>query len=179
MQLSNARQSNASTKTRGEVSYSGKKLKKQKGGGARVGDKGSPIRKHGGVAFGPSSEINWSKTMTKKQRKLALLGAFVTKLENKEVVIVDGYSAAHISTKGAYSLLKTLAYSEDHNLIMSGNYDEILSKSFRNIEDTKYVSIDYMNVVDLLRSNHIMIFGKDGLDKIITRFSKAAEEETE
>ena len=117
--------------------------------------------------------------MTKKQRKLALLGAFVTKLENKEVVIVDGYSAAHISTKGAYSLLKTLAYSEDHNLIMSGNYDEILSKSFRNIEDTKYVSIDYMNVVDLLRSNHIMIFGKDGLDKIITRFSKAAEEETE
>ena len=179
MQLSNARQSNASTKTRGEVSYSGKKLKKQKGGGARVGDKGSPIRKHGGVAFGPSSEINWSKTMTKKQRKLALLGAFVTKLENKEVVIVDGYSAAHISTKGAYSLLKTLAYSEDHNLIMSGNYDEILSKSFRNIEDTKYVSIDCMNVVDLLRSNHIMIFGKDGLDKIITRFSKAAEEETE
>jgi large subunit ribosomal protein L4 len=179
MQLSNARQSNASTKTRGEVSYSGKKLKKQKGGGARTGDKGSPIRKHGGVAFGPSSEINRSKTMTKKQRKLALLGAFVTKLENKEVVIVDGYNPAHISTKGAYSLLKTLAYSEDHNLIMSGNYDEILSKSFRNIEDTKYVSIDYMNVVDLLRSNHIMIFGKDGLDKIVTRFAKATEDEVE
>ncbi|HMY80724.1 MAG TPA: 50S ribosomal protein L4 [Candidatus Absconditabacterales bacterium] len=172
MQLANARQSNAHSKTRGEVSFSGKKIYKQKKtGNARTGDKGSPLRKKGGVAFGPSSEYNWSKTMTKKQRKLALLGAFVSKLQNNEVVVIDGYSQPKISTKGAYSLLKVLNYDENRNLVMSGNYDEYLSKSFRNIEDTKYVSVDFMNVVDLLKSNRVMILGKDSLEKIIERFT--------
>ncbi len=102
------------------------------------------------------------KTMTKKQRRLALLGAFISKLENQEVMIVKGYGGdSKISTKGAYSLLKTLDLAQDNNLIMSADYDEYLNKSFRNIEDTKYVSIDYMNVVDLLRSNHILIVGKE------------------
>lgn len=177
MQLANARQSNAHTKTRGDVAFSGKKLYKQKStGNARTGDKGSPIRKHGGVAFGPSSDINRMKTMTKKQRKLALLGAFVSKLENQEVVVVNGYTNEKISTKWAYSLLKTLNFSEDNNLVMSANYDEYLNKSFRNIEDAKYVSVDYMNVVDLLRSTHIMIIWKDWFEKIVNRFQVASEE---
>ncbi|MFA7284366.1 MAG: 50S ribosomal protein L4 [Candidatus Absconditabacterales bacterium] len=176
MQLANARQSNAHVKTRGDVAFSGKKLGKQKGSGnARAGDRGSPIRKKGGVAFGPSSDINWMKTMTKKQRRLALLGAFVSKLENQSIVIVKGYDGANISTKGAYSLLKTLEFNQESNLVMSANYDEYLNKSFRNIEDAKYVSVDYMNVVDLLRSNHIVIVGKEGLEKIVTRFQYAQE----
>lgn len=172
MQLANARQSNAHSKTRWEVSFSGKKIYKQKKtGNARTGDKGSPLRKKWWVAFGPSSEYNWSKTMTKKQRKLALLGAFVSKLQNNEVVVIDGYSQPKISTKWAYSLLKVLNYDENRNLVMSGNYDEYLSKSFRNIEDTKYVSVDFMNVVDLLKSNRVMILWKDSLEKIIERFT--------
>jgi len=175
MQLANARQSNAHTKTRWEVSFSGKKIKKQKWWWARVGDKWSPLRKKWWVAFGPSNEINRSKTMTKKQRKLALLWAFISKLENKEVIIVDGYEQQKISTKWAYSLLKTLKCDDHRNLVMSGNYDEYLSKSFRNIDDTKYVSIDFMNVVDLLKSNQIMIIGKDGLHKIVERFTQSDE----
>lgn len=171
MQLNNARQSNAHTKTRGEVAFSGKKLKKQKGWWARTGDKWSPIRKKGWVAFGPTNEINWTKTMTRKQRQLALLWAFITKLENKEVVIVDWYEQNKISTKWAFTLLKNTDRAEMKNLIMSENYDEYLSKSFRNIEDTKYVSVDFMNVVDLLKSTKVMILWKDGLTKIISRFS--------
>lgn len=173
MQLSNARQSNAHTKTRGEVAFSGKKLKKQKGWWARTGDKGSPIRKKWWVAFGPTSEINRSKTMTKKQRQLALLWAFITKLENKEVIVVDGYEQQKISTKWAFTLLKNIKSDDNKNLVMSESYDEYLSKSFRNIEDTKYVSVDFMNVIDLLRSTKIMILWKDGLTKIISRFSVA------
>lgn len=175
MQLANARQSNAHTKTRGEVSFSGKKIKKQKWWWARVGDKWSPLRKKWWVAFWPSNEINRSKTMTKKQRRLALLWAFIAKLENKEVIIVDGYQQQKISTKWAYSLLKTLKFDDTRNLVMSGQYDEYLSKSFRNIEDTKYVSIDFMNVVDLLKSNQIMIIGKDWLHKLVERFAPQAE----
>jgi ribosomal protein L4 len=53
--------------------------------------------------------------------------------------------------------LKNTDRAEMKNLVMSENYDEYLSKSFRNIEDTKYVSVDFMNVVDLLKSTKVMI----------------------
>lgn len=82
LQQANARNVIASTKTRAEVAGSGRKLYKQKGtGNARVGDKNSPIRRHGGVAFGPTPERNFEKTMTKKARKLALNGLLTLKVK--------------------------------------------------------------------------------------------------
>lgn len=82
LQQANARNVIASTKTRAEVAGSGRKLYKQKGtGNARVGDKNSPIRRHGGVAFGPTAERDFEKTMTKKARKLALNGLLTLKVK--------------------------------------------------------------------------------------------------
>ena len=82
LQQANARNVIASTKTRAEVAGSGRKLYKQKGtGNARVGDKNSPIRRHGGVAFGPTAERNFEKTMTKKARNLALNGLLTLKVK--------------------------------------------------------------------------------------------------
>ena len=82
LQQANARNVIASTKTRAEVAGSGRKLYKQKGtGNARVGDKNSPIRRHGGVAFGPTAERNFEKTMTKNARKLALNGLLTLKVK--------------------------------------------------------------------------------------------------
>lgn len=82
LQQANARNVIASTKTRAEVAGSGRKLYKQKGtGNARVGDKNSPIRRHGGVVFGPTAERNFEKTMTKKARKLALNGLLTLKVK--------------------------------------------------------------------------------------------------
>lgn len=82
LQQANTRNVIASTKTRAEVAGSGRKLYKQKGtGNARVGDKNSPIRRHGGVAFGPTAERNFEKTMTKKARKLALNGLLTLKVK--------------------------------------------------------------------------------------------------
>lgn len=82
LQQANARNVIASTKTRAEVAGSGRKLYKQKEtGNARVGDKNSPIRRHGGVAFGPTAERNFEKTMTKKARKLALNGLLTLKVK--------------------------------------------------------------------------------------------------
>lgn len=82
LQQANARNVIASTKTRAEVAGSGRKLYKQKGtGNARVGDKNSPIRRHGGVAFGPTAERNFEKTMTKKARKLALNGLLTLRVK--------------------------------------------------------------------------------------------------
>ena len=82
LQQTNTRNVIASTKTRAEVAGSGRKLYKQKGtGNARVGDKNSPIRRHGGVAFGPTAERNFEKTMTKKAKKLALNGLLTLKVK--------------------------------------------------------------------------------------------------
>ena len=111
LQTANARNVIASTKTRAEVSGSGRKLYKQKGtGNSRVGDKNSPIRRHGGVAFGPTSERNFEKTMTKKARKLALNGLLTLKLKDNAVSGLDLDSMAP-STKSAISLLSTMGQS--------------------------------------------------------------------
>lgn len=73
LQQANMRQSPAHTKTRGDVSYSGRKLFRQKGNGTgRTGSLKSPTKRHGGVAFGPRNVTNWTKKMPLKMRKLAL-----------------------------------------------------------------------------------------------------------
>ncbi len=174
LQGNNSRQSNAHTKTRAEVSWSGRKLYKQKWtGNARTWDRRSPIRKWGWVAFGPTNEINWSKTMNKKQRKLAVLGAFINKLQTNGVCVVDGYNIDKISTKSAYTLLKNLPLEDNRNIIMSSDYDTVLNKSFRNIENLRYMSVDYMNVVDLLKFKNLIIIWKDGISKIVDKFTQS------
>lgn len=173
MQNNNARTSNAHTKTRAEVSWSGKKLYKQKKtGNARTWDRRSPIRKWGWVAFGPTNEINWTKTMNRKQRRLAVLWAFINKLQTNGVCVVDGYKIDKISTKSAYTLLKNLSFDNNKNIIMSSDYDITLNKSFRNIENLRYMSVDYMNVVDLLRFKNLIIIGKDWVNKIVEKFTE-------
>ena len=90
LQMSNARVNIAKVKGRGEVSGSGRKLYKQKGtGNARVGDKNSPIRRGGGVAFGPRGERNFTKVMTKKARKIALQGLLTLKAQQNELMGVQ------------------------------------------------------------------------------------------
>ncbi len=105
-QLANARLPIAHTKTRGEVDYSGRKLHRQKGlGMARVGDAGSPIRRKGGVAFGPRNDRNWSKKMPKKMRRKALFGILTKKLLDEELRGVESFDLSEIKTKEAYKAL--------------------------------------------------------------------------
>ncbi len=163
LQEANARNVIASTKTRAEVSGSGRKLYKQKGtGNARVGDKNSPLRRHGGVAFGPTAERNFEKTMTKKARKLALNGLLTMKVKEG---IISGLELETMepSTKEALSLLAKMGNEGKKVLLVVDKKEDGILKSFRNIEGLKYLLVDYLNPRDLMHADAI-VFLKPALE---------------
>lgn len=163
LQKANARNVIASAKTRAEVSGSGRKLYKQKGtGNARVGDKNSPIRRHGGVAFGPTTGVNFEKTMTKKARKLALNGLLTLKVKEW---LISGLEIETMepSTKNALALLEKMWKKGKKVLLVVDKKEDGLLKSFRNIEGLKYLLVDYLNPFDLMHADAI-VFLKPALE---------------
>jgi len=170
MQLANARYNIAKTKTRWEVSKSWRKLYRQKGtGNARVWDAASPIRRGGGVAFGPTWKENYHKDMPKKQRRKALFSALTVKVKDDEVLALDKYSAEEIKTKNAVNVLKNLWLENEKVLIVIPEKNETLSKSFRNIPGIKVLLANYVNPYDLLTYKKVL-FLKDSLQKIEDTF---------
>ncbi len=165
LQEANARNAIASTKTRAEVSWSGRKLYKQKWtGNARVWDRNSPIRRHWWVAFGPTSERNFEKTMTKKARKVALNG--LVTLKAKEWVIAWlQIDAMEPSTKAAVELLSKMWNADKKVLLVVDKKEDGILKSFRNIEGLKYLLVDYLNPRDLMNADAV-VFLKPALEFI-------------
>jgi len=163
LQEANARNAIASTKTRGEVSGSGRKLYKQKGtGNARVGDRNSPIRRHGWVAFGPTSERVYEKAMTKKARKVALNGLITMKVKEGIVCGLD-VDTMKPSTKDAIALLSKMWKNEKKVLLVLDKKEDGIVKSFRNIEGLKYLLVDYLNPRDFMNADAV-VFLKPALE---------------
>jgi len=163
LQEANARNAIASTKTRGEVSGSGRKLYKQKGtGNARVGDRNSPIRRHGWVAFGPTSERVYEKAMTKKARKVALNGLITMKVKDGIVCGLD-VDTMKPSTKDAIALLTKMWKNDKKVLLVLDKKEDGIVKSFRNIEGLKYLLVDYLNPRDLMNADAV-VFLKPALE---------------
>lgn len=170
MQLANARYNIAKTKTRWEVNRSGRKLYRQKGtGNARVGDAGSPIRRWGGVAFGPTGNENYHKDMPKKQRRKALFSALTVRAKDNDILALDSYNFDVIATKNAVNVLKNLSLSGEKVLVIIPEKNEVITKSFRNIPGVKTILANYVNVYDLLTHKKIL-FLKDSLDVIEKTF---------
>lgn len=158
LQQANARHPIAHTKTRAEVAGSGKKIYKQKGtGNARAGSSRSPIRRHGGVAFGPRNDVNHTKTMNKKMRKIALCGIFTLKAKNDQLLGLEAKTLTAIKTKGAIEMLSKLGLAQRKTLIVISQKNEILEKSFNNIPRTKSIIADYINPVDLLQYDKVIL----------------------
>lgn len=157
LQASNARINIAKVKGRGEVAGSGRKIYKQKGtGNARAGDKNSPIRRGGGVAFGPRGERNFTKVMTKKARKIALQGLLTLKAQQNELMGVQKIWFTTPKTKPAAELLQKLGLQSQKVLFVMSDNDENLKKSFRNLEGVKYLSVDYLNPFDLMHADKVL-----------------------
>ena len=170
MQLANARYNIAKAKTRWEVLRSGRKLYRQKGtGNARVGDAGSPIRRWGWVAFGPTGEENYSKSMPKKQRRKALFSALTIKVKDNAVLALDNYDYEEIKTKNAVETLKSLNLTWEKVLVVVPEKNEVISKSFNNIPGVKTILANYVNPYDLLSYKKV-VFLKDSLSKIEDTF---------
>ncbi|HOG15023.1 MAG TPA: 50S ribosomal protein L4 [Candidatus Absconditabacterales bacterium] len=169
LQTSNARNPIAHTKTRGEVAGSGKKLYRQKGTGyARVGDRRSPIRIGGGVVFGPRNERNYTKSMNKKSRQLALSGILTLKAKDKNIIGLKDFEMKEPKTKEALNILTNIGLNKEKTLFVLNEKNINLIKSFRNLNNVKYLLADYLNPKDLLEYNKIL-FLESALNKINTK----------
>lgn len=148
-QRADARQGTSDTKGRGEVAGSGKKLFAQKHTGeARAGDKRSPTRRKGGVAFGPHPR-DYSKAMPKKMRRLALRCLLSSKASEGSLKVMDKLAFEAPRTKEMVKVLDVLKL-EKSALIVTASPETNLIKSARNIPGIKTLPAHVLNVVDLL-----------------------------
>ena len=130
--LANQRQGTQSALTKGEVSYTTKKPWRQKDTGrARAGYAGSPVWRHGGVAFAPKPR-DYSYTLNKKVKRLALKSALSSKAADAAVVVVDGLHMDEIKTKTFKTFLDKAGIA-GKALVITENVDENVLKSARNI----------------------------------------------
>ena len=168
-QLASRRQGTHSTKTRGEVAYSGRKILPQKGtGNARHGDRGAPILVGGGVAHGPKPR-DYYYPLPKKVRKLALKMALSDKAQNKAITIVEKIDIGEVpKTKKALEFLKKKKLSDQKVLIVLPEKDEVIYKSFRNLPNVKVLTVEGLNVYDILWSDHLVLI-KSALEGIYKR----------
>ncbi len=166
LQTSNARQNLAKVKWKGEVHGSGKKLYKQKGTwGARSGGKQSPIRRWGWVAFGPRGVENYTKSMNKKARRLALNSIITLKAKAGELMGLKDFTLTAPKTKEAQNILKNIWISAKKVLFVVPNKDENILKSFRNLPKVKYLYADYLNPADLMWY-HTVLFLESALTSL-------------
>ena len=162
--LANCRQGTQSALTKGEVSYTTKKPWRQKGTGrARAGYAGSPVWTHGGVAFAPKPR-DYSYTLNKKVKRLALKSALSAKAAEDEIIVIDGLQVEEIKTKAFKSFLNKIGV-EGKALVVTENVDEKVVKSARNIEGVTTTIATILSPYQILTSGK-MVVDKAALAKI-------------
>ena len=148
-QRANARQGTASTKTRSEVSGSSAKLFRQKHTGlARAGSRRSPLRRGGGITFGPKPR-SYRQAMPKKMRQLALRCILSAKVRDKELVVLEQLELDQPRTKEMAGILATLGV-DSSALIVTREPEENVIKSARNLAGIKTMPANILSVVDIL-----------------------------
>ena len=152
----NQRAGTASTKTKGEVRGSNRKLWKQKGTGrARTGYRQSPIWRGGGVAFGPRPR-DFSKKMTKKAQRLAFARAFSEKVQGGDVVVVDDISMSEPKTSTIAALTKADAVGKTAILVVDKLADNV-ALSVRNIPHMDVTEARELNTYEVIRFATIIV----------------------
>ncbi len=154
-QLVAKREGTAACKTRGMVSGSTRKLFRQKGtGNARAGSIKSPLRKGGGVIFGPNQR-SYAVKVPKKVKKLALKMALSSKVEDNTIYIIDDFNLETIKTREFVNVLNALDLSD--LLIVSDAEEANLLLSSRNIPDVKVIKTEGLNVYDILKFKNLLL----------------------
>ena len=149
MQLANNRQGTQSALTRAEVRGGGRKPWRQKGTGrARHGSIRSPIWIKGGVAFAPKPR-DYSYTLPKKIRRLAMKSALSSKVANKEIIVLDSINLPEAKTKEMVKVLKNLNVGRKALIVLPGK-DEVVQRAARNIPGVKLAYTNTLNVLDIL-----------------------------
>ena len=155
MQRANQRSGNACTKTRGEVSGGGAKPWRQKGTGrARAGSRTSPVWRGGGTVFGPKPR-DYSYSLPKKVRRLALKMALSARNQEGNLVVVDQFNVVQAKTREFVKVMGNFKF--ENCLVVTGEMDEKLGLSARNAVGYKVLPVAGLNVMDILKHSKLML----------------------
>lgn len=165
---SNSRHAIANTKTRGEVSGTGKKPWQQKGTGrARHGSRRSPIWVGGGIAHGPRSDKNFSRKINKKARAKALYTILSRKYKDGEIIFLDTVSFAGPKTADAKKVISSLAAIKGFERLATKKVNtavlamdkraDAVTKSFRNFGNISVEEFRNINPVSILNHTYLIV----------------------
>jgi large subunit ribosomal protein L4 len=155
--LAGARQGTVGTKTRGDVSGSGRKLWKQKGTGrARIASIRSPLWKGGGNVHGPQAR-DWSQPLPKKMRRGALRSALSERLREGNLVIVEEFVLGQPKTKDFIGAMAALGFGEGKTLIVDTVDNDNLLLASRNVKRAKVVGAGGLNIYDVLYHERLVL----------------------
>lgn len=155
--LANQRQGTHATKTKGLVSGGGKKPWKQKHTGrARSGSNRSPLWRKGGTIFGPQPR-DYSYSMPKQAKRLALRTALSAKLSDGEITFIDDLSIEKPSTKGIASIIKNLGLDGKSLLIVTPEDNKTVKLSARNIPGVSVSRAADLNAYNIISHHRILI----------------------
>ena len=162
--LANQRQGTQSALTRSEVSGGGRKPWRQKGTGrARQGSTRAPQWTHGGIVFAPKPR-DYTVTLNKKVKRLAMKSALSSKVQDNEMIVVDSIATEGYKTKKIAEMLKALG-SEKKALIVLSEVDAQVIASAANIPGVKTAQVNTLNVYDILNADKFIVV-KDAVSKI-------------
>ncbi|MDA8097090.1 MAG: 50S ribosomal protein L4 [Clostridia bacterium] len=164
MQLAGRRRGTHETKTRSDVRGGGRKPWRQKGTGrARHGTIRSPIWRGGGIVFGPHPR-DYSYSVPKKVRRLALKSALSAKVEAGQILVLDELKIDEPKTREMVRILNNLQAGEGA-LVVTADRDFTVEKSSRNIPGVKSLESTHLNVLDILDHPNLVIT-KDAVAKV-------------
>ena len=154
--LANQRQGTQSALTRSEVSGGGRKPWRQKGTGrARQGSTRAPQWTHGGIVFAPKPR-DYSYTLNKKVKRLAMKSALSAKAQAEEIVVIDAIKMDSIKTKTFKTFLNAVGVN-GKALGVTAENDAIVVKSAANIPGVMVTFANLINVYDILNAKKLVV----------------------
>lgn len=170
--LANQRLGTASTKSRGEVRGSTRKIYRQKGTGrARHGGVRAPIFVHGGIAFGPKPH-DFSLSLSKKMRKAALFSALSTRCTEGQIKAISGLEKVPAKTKEFVSLLGKLDMTGSKILVIMSDGSENVSRGVKNIKQVTLTPVQGLSTYEVLNAETVLLM-KDAVPAMEKHFGGA------
>ena len=163
--LANQRQGTAKSKDRSEISYSTKKLIRQKGsGGARHGSLKAGIYVGGGRVFGPQPRCYRHK-LNKKLKQLARFSALSYKAQENAIVMVEPFVMEAPKTKEFIQILNNIKAGSRKVLFVLPENSSNIYLSSRNLPEVKVITVDEINTYAIMNSNSLVLV--DGVQDIL------------
>lgn len=157
MYQANARQGSHKTKSRAEVSGHKKKMYRQKGtGNARAGSKRTNVRRGGGHAFARRNR-DYSYRLPKKAVRLATRMALAGKIQDEQVLVVDGLSMDQPKTSAVVKMLKGMGLEGQSALIATAGHSPMVYKSARNVQRVEVLNVSDLNALAILKPYRVVV----------------------